>query len=145
MAEEMRELPREECLRRLRAARIGRVAVTHRALPAIVPVNFIVDRGILFRTTVDGMLDRACRGQVVAFEVDDLAEDGSGGWSVLVVGVANALEGGEHLRAMSSGLVSARSIATERFIRITIVDVTGRELLPPLGAGADLRQHGAAV
>jgi uncharacterized protein len=145
MAEEMRALPREECLRRLRSVRVGRVAVTHRALPAIVPVNFIVDRGILFRTAVDGMLDRACRGQVVAFEVDDLADDGTGGWSVLVVGVANPLDGGEHVRAMSSGLVTARSIATERFIRITIVDVTGRELLPPLGAGADRERRDAVV
>jgi nitroimidazol reductase NimA-like FMN-containing flavoprotein (pyridoxamine 5'-phosphate oxidase superfamily) len=137
VADELREMSREECLRRLRSGRIGRVAVTHRALPAIVPVNYVVDRGILFRTTEDGMLDRACRGQVVAFEVDDLADDGTSGWSVLVVGVADGLEGSERVRAMSSGLVSARSIATERFVRITIADVTGRELLPPLGLAAD--------
>jgi nitroimidazol reductase NimA-like FMN-containing flavoprotein (pyridoxamine 5'-phosphate oxidase superfamily) len=137
VADELREMSREECLRRLRSGRIGRVAVTHRALPAIVPVNYVVDRGILFRTTEDGMLDRACRGQVVAFEVDDLADDGTSGWSVLVVGVADGLEGSERVRAMSSGLVSARSIATERFVRIAIADVTGRELLPPLGLAAD--------
>jgi uncharacterized protein len=132
MSDLIRELSRDECLSRLRTACIGRVAVTHRALPAIVPVNFVVDRGILFRTSSDGMLDRACRGQVVAFEVDELAEDGRSGWSVLVVGVADAVDSGEELRAIRTGLVSARGDATDRFVRVSMTEVTGREILAPV-------------
>ena len=131
MSSELRELSRDECLRHLRESRIGRVAVTHRALPAIVPVNYVVDHGIVFRTRADGMLDRACRGQVVAFEVDAMAEDGSSGWSVMVVGVANGLDGSERLRALNSGLVSARGDVMDRFVRLTMTEISGREIPAP--------------
>ena len=131
MSAELRELSRNECLTRLRSVRIGRVAVTHRALPAIVPVNFVVDHGLLFRTSTDGMLDHACRGQVVAFEVDDLADDGRSGWSVLVVGVADGVDGSDELRAVRSGLVSARGELTDRFVRVSMTEVTGREIVAP--------------
>lgn len=131
MSDRLRELSRDECLARLRTARVGRVAVTHHALPAIVPVNFVVDRGILFRTSSDGMLDHACRGQVVAFEVDDLADDGCSGWSVLVVGVADSVDGSDELRAIRSGLVSARGDLTDRFVRVSMTEVTGREIVAP--------------
>jgi hypothetical protein len=97
----------------------------------------VVDGDLLLRSGPGPKLQAAERREVVAFEVDDLADDGTSGWSVLVVGVADGLEGSERVRAMSSGLVSARSIATERFVRIAIADVTGRELLPPLGLAAD--------
>lgn len=131
MSDLLRELSRDECLARLCSARVGRVAVTHRALPAIVPVNYVVDRGILFRTSSDGMLDRACRGQVVAFEVDQLAEDGRSGWSVLVVGVADAVERSDELRAVGTGLVSARGSVGDRFVRVSLTEVTGREIVAP--------------
>jgi nitroimidazol reductase NimA-like FMN-containing flavoprotein (pyridoxamine 5'-phosphate oxidase superfamily) len=110
---------------------VGRVAVTNRALPAIVPVNYVVDHGILFRTSSGGMLDRACRGQVVAFEVDQLAEDGRSGWSVLVVGVADGVEGSDEVRAVRTGLISARGEATDRFVRVSMTEVTGREIVAP--------------
>jgi nitroimidazol reductase NimA-like FMN-containing flavoprotein (pyridoxamine 5'-phosphate oxidase superfamily) len=106
--------------------------VTHRALPAIVPVNYVVDHGILFRTSSGGMLDRACRGQVVAFEVDALADDGRSGWSVLVVGVADGVDGSDELRAVHSGLVSARGPETDRFVRVSMSEVTGREIIAPV-------------
>jgi nitroimidazol reductase NimA-like FMN-containing flavoprotein (pyridoxamine 5'-phosphate oxidase superfamily) len=131
MSDQLRELSRTECLDRLRTACVGRVAVTNRALPAIVPVNYVVDRGILFRTSSGGMLDRACRGQVVAFEADELADDGRSGWSVLVVGVADPVDGGDELRAVGAGLVSARGELTDRFIRVSMNEVTGREIVAP--------------
>lgn len=132
MGDELREFTRDECLDRVRAGRIGRVAVTHRALPAILPVNYVFDHGVVFRTRTGSMLDSACRGSVVAFEIDDLAEDGTAGWSVLIVGVADALEGSERLRAITLGLSSARGDTTDHFVRVSLGTMTGRQISRPV-------------
>jgi nitroimidazol reductase NimA-like FMN-containing flavoprotein (pyridoxamine 5'-phosphate oxidase superfamily) len=126
MTDSVRELTRDECLELLREGRIGRVSVTDQALPVIVPVNYVLDHDVVFRTRTGGLLDRSCRGQVVAFEIDDLAADGTSGWSVLVVGVADVIGDGERVRAMSSRLVSALDATTDLFMRISLTQVSGR-------------------
>ena len=126
-----RSLSREECLDRLREGTIGRLAVTHRALPAIVPVNYVLSGSrVLFRTEQGGMIARACTGNVVAFEVDDLAADGCSGWSVLVVGVAELLEGSAAFRAAETGLVAAVGGDRDQFVAITIGQLSGRVVSP---------------
>src|SRR3954452_1557471 len=126
----VRTLTREQCLGKLRVAPVGRVAVTHKALPAVVPVNYVMQgSSIVFRTEPDGMLAHACDGTVVAFEVDDMSADGSSGWSVLVVGVAELLDGSAALRAAETGLVSAAG-ALGQFVGITIGQITGRGIEP---------------
>lgn len=123
----VRDLARSECLDLLRTHTIGRLAVTHQALPVIVPVNYVADDGgVVFRTEPGGMLDRACHDSVVAFEIDELAADGSGGWSVLVVGLAHPLDYRESLRPYARGLFSAMGPGRDRFVRITATQVSGR-------------------
>lgn len=125
-------LNHDECLRRLGMTSIGRVAVTSKALPAVVPVNYVLTGNtIVFRTEPDGMLAHACDGTVVAFEIDDLADDGQTGWSVLVVGVAELLDGSAALRALETGLVSAAGSGRDQFVAIRIGTVTGRILPIP--------------
>jgi nitroimidazol reductase NimA-like FMN-containing flavoprotein (pyridoxamine 5'-phosphate oxidase superfamily) len=125
-------LNHDECLRRMAMTSIGRVAVTSKALPAVVPVNFVLSGNtIVFRTEPDGMLARACDGTVVAFEIDDLADDGQTGWSVLVVGVAELLDGSGALRAVETGLVSALGPGLDQFVAIRIGTVTGRSVAVP--------------
>src|SRR4051812_10799851 len=98
----------EESRALLAAGRVGRVAVTADALPVIAPVNYVVDgSSIVFRTKRDGMLARACDDAVIAFEIDEVAADGSGGWSVNVVGIASLVRDSEHVRALQLGIVSA--------------------------------------
>ena len=122
-------LSRDECLERLQGATIGRIAVTHQALPAIVPVNFAMSGNhVLFRTEPGGMLARACSGTVVAFEVDELDPDGRGGWSVLVIGVAELLEGSAALRAAATGLVSAAGAGRDQFVAISVSQLSGRHV-----------------
>jgi nitroimidazol reductase NimA-like FMN-containing flavoprotein (pyridoxamine 5'-phosphate oxidase superfamily) len=117
----------DDCLDRLRSSTVGRIAVTHRALPAIVPVNYVVTGSrVIFRTEPDGMLARACAGNVVAFEVDDLSPDGRHGWSVLVVGTAELLDGGAAVRASETGLAAAVGDGRDQFVAITIGQLTGR-------------------
>jgi nitroimidazol reductase NimA-like FMN-containing flavoprotein (pyridoxamine 5'-phosphate oxidase superfamily) len=125
-------MTREECLTALRAHRVGRVSVTHQALPVIVPVNYILDgQGLVFRTRSDGFLAAACHSNVIAFEIDDLADDGSYGWSVLVVGVADGLSGAEAVRATGLGLASAAGDDRDHFVRVSIGQLTGRRVGQP--------------
>jgi nitroimidazol reductase NimA-like FMN-containing flavoprotein (pyridoxamine 5'-phosphate oxidase superfamily) len=128
----------DECLDRLQLGSIGRIAVTHRALPAIVPVNYVLSGSrVVFRTEPDGMLARACAGTVVAFEVDDLDETGRSGWSVLVVGLAELLEGSAAVRAAESGLAAAVGSGRDQFVAITIGQLSGRLIQPVVeSAGA---------
>ena len=66
-------LDRDECLRLLAQAVIGRVGVSSGALPRVLPVNFRLDGGrILIRTARGTKLDAAAANAVVAFEVDDI-------------------------------------------------------------------------
>jgi uncharacterized protein len=125
----MERMLRPECMRRLATHSIGRIAVTAHALPVIVPVNYALDgHAIVFRTVSDGLLSRACDGNIVAFEVDEVAVDGSGGWSVLVVGVARTLSGRDAAGAEELDLVSAMGSDRAQFISIDLGRVSGRRV-----------------
>lgn len=130
----------EECLDRLREGSIGRIAVTHRALPAIVPVNYVLSSSrVIFRTEPGGMLARACAGNVVAFEVDELDSNGRSGWSVLVVGLAELLDGSAAVRAAETGLVTAVGGGRDQFVAISIGQLSGRlieSIAEPTGASS---------
>ncbi|HET6951724.1 MAG TPA: pyridoxamine 5'-phosphate oxidase family protein [Acidimicrobiales bacterium] len=124
-------LDRVECLRLLASARLGRVGVTSRALPQVLPVNFRFDgHRILIRTGRGTKLDAAILNAVVAFEVDEIDAESETGWSVLVTGVAHevtdlselaevqaappprwAPDGDSRVIALSLDLVSGRRIA----------------------------------
>lgn len=121
----LRPLTYDECLRRLDAGNIGRVAITSHALPAIVPVNFVRSgERILFRTEPGGMLAHGCDGTVVAFEIDGLDATGFAGWSVLVVGAAQLLTTANG----DSGVVSALRGADGQLVSIGLGQVSGREI-----------------
>ncbi|MEY2404377.1 MAG: hypothetical protein QOD38_1928 [Acidimicrobiaceae bacterium] len=128
-------LGREECLRLLALATLGRVGFTSGALPAVLPVNFrLAGERILLRTSRGSTLDVALQNAVVAFEVDDFDPIDHSGWSVAVTGVAAeiddaagdatysgerpqerlglwALEGDATVVAISTEFVSGRRIA----------------------------------
>ena len=77
-----------ECRDRLAAHSVGRVAITNRALPAVVPVAYAITGSLIyFRAQAGSVLARACNNTVVAFEIDELPQD-QPGWSVLVIGMA---------------------------------------------------------
>ena len=114
--------------------------MTHRALPAIVPVNYVLSGSrVVFRTEPRGMLARACAGTVVAFEVDELDPEGRSGWSVLVVGQAELLDGSAALRAAESGLVAAVGGGRDQFVAVTIGQLSGRLIQPIIEPAATSR------
>lgn len=85
------ELTDAECWRLLRGTSLGRVVFTHRAMPAIRPVNHVVDdRKIIIRSHGSAaIVTRAVgEGSVVCYEADDLDPVRHTGWSVIATGMA---------------------------------------------------------
>ncbi|GAA3993438.1 pyridoxamine 5'-phosphate oxidase family protein [Thermobifida alba] len=123
-------LTREECLRLLAEAPIGRIVFTDQALPAVQPVNFtMLGTDIVVRTSPESKLAQATRDTVVAFEVDDYDVATRTGWSVMVVGIGHAVDDPEE-RAVLEAL-PLRSWAPgprSHFIRIMTDIVTGRRI-----------------
>ena len=90
----------EQCLELLETARLGRIAVTIGAVPAIFPVHYrLLDGQIVFRTRKGTDLQIGSANTVVAFEVDSVDAAWEQGWSVLVVGVARDMTDGVPLAA----------------------------------------------
>jgi len=94
------ELTEGECWHLLESVSIGRVVFTQRAMPAIRPVNHLIDgRMIIIRThqgaaiasralgeSADGL--RKLPGSVVCYEADELDPARHTGWSVITTGLA---------------------------------------------------------
>ncbi|MDE3086994.1 MAG: pyridoxamine 5'-phosphate oxidase family protein [Acidobacteriota bacterium] len=114
----------------LAGVRVGRVAVSIGAVPAVFPVNFgVVDGTIVFRTGTGTKLDAATRNAVVAFEVDDLDPLYHEGWSVLVVGVADELTDRALLqRAEALPLSPWAPGRRDHFVRLQPEFVSGRRI-----------------
>jgi Pyridoxamine 5'-phosphate oxidase len=91
-------LPREESLRLLRSVSMGRLVFSHLALPAIRPVNHVVDGDqVVIRAYVGTTVDTAVgnnTGMVVAYEADLIDPATHLGWSVIIVGRACRLSDG---------------------------------------------------
>jgi len=86
-------LGRAECLRLLATARIGRLAFTAAALPAIQPVSFSLGHEELLVRALHGTaLVDAVRDAVVAFEADDYDVASRASWAVTVIGHARVLD-----------------------------------------------------
>ena len=81
-----------ECVGLLASTPIGRVVFTDHALPAVQPVNFVLDGWtVVMRTSPESKLAVAARNTVVAFETDDFDPVSRTGWSVTVVGYARVV------------------------------------------------------
>lgn len=132
-------LPREECLKLLAAARLGRVAFISQGDPVILPVNHGMDgEDIIFRTSTGTKLLAADTEQVVAFEVDGYDADRRAGWSVMVRGVASTVEDAEEVKRLSLLGVWPWADLIERthWVRINTLSMTGRQVVHPYRAGA---------
>jgi uncharacterized protein len=125
-------LNRSECLRLLESAPVGRIAYTERALPAVMPVNFLLDRAessVVVRTGEGSKLSAAARNAVVAFEADEFDQETRSGWSVLVVGRSTVVdEPTEVARLTDLHLDPWANSNRDHYIRIAIDQITGRRL-----------------
>lgn len=83
----LRILSPSECIELLASARIGRVALSNKALPTIKPVLYELDgSSITFHASGGLLSEAAVRGDIVCFEVDFADASENRLWSVVVVG-----------------------------------------------------------
>lgn len=91
----MGRLDRAEALRLLGSVSLGRIVFTHQALPAIRPVNHLMDGEDIIVQLHDGatlasmVTPTQATGVVVAYEADAIDPKTHIGWSVVVTGYAH--------------------------------------------------------
>ncbi len=125
------DLGREDCLELLEREHVGRVALTARALPIVLPVNFaLLDGDIVWRSAQGTKLNDASAGFVVAFEVDHYELEQQHGWSVMVQGLAHVVTDDEELdRAMELPLEPwALDGTADRYVCLVPNVVTGMRI-----------------
>jgi Pyridoxamine 5'-phosphate oxidase len=84
-----------EAMRLLASVDYGRIVFTLNALPAIRPVNHLLDEGrVIIRTRLTASVFAAVRsddGVVVAYEADSIDAQTRTGWSVVITGRAHTI------------------------------------------------------
>lgn len=79
----------DECEHLVRNSGVGRVAWLSRLGLQVLPVTYtVIDRNLYFRTSAKSILADFGEPTEVAVQVDDIDQDTSSGWSVLVQGEA---------------------------------------------------------
>lgn len=121
-----------ECLRLLSSVPLGRLVYTYGGLPAIRLVNFVVDDDTLVFSTGPGDKLRAAeRGDVVAFEADDVDLERHLGWTVTAVGHLSVVTPDESTALRRTlPLHSWLPMDDPRLVRLGIESLHGRRLVP---------------
>lgn len=125
-------LPVQECLDRLAAAPIGRIAFVQNGEPVILPVNHGVHgTSVVFRSPVGSKLFAADRGQAVSFEADFADVQAKAGWSVVVRGVAEIVDDPVEIAQLDKLGIQAWAIKSPTdWVRIRSYEVSGRQVVP---------------
>ena len=128
-----RVLDVSECVELLASKRIGRVGFVGPRGPQIIPVNYALRDGtIVLRTAAYSTMAQHVTSGTVAFQVDEVDEFLSSGWSVLALGTAARVGHPEDLAALwahdepEPWAAGIRSL----FVQITPTEITGRRILP---------------
>lgn len=129
-------LERAEALRLLGSVSLGRIVFTQRALPAIRPVNHLLDDDgdVVIRTHEGAALtvhaqQAGDRGVVVAYEADVIDPVTHLGWSVVVTGYARLITDPDDLARYESRLRPWVDEAMNYAVRVHPEEVTGVRLI----------------
>jgi nitroimidazol reductase NimA-like FMN-containing flavoprotein (pyridoxamine 5'-phosphate oxidase superfamily) len=123
----------EECMRLLAREPVGRLAMTARALPVVLPVNYtLVGRTIVFASGPGLKLDAAHAGMVVCLEVDGLDRITHGGWSVLATGRLSEISDPERLAEARQLPLSPWALPNpQHYVELPIELLSGRRIRRP--------------
>lgn len=122
-------LSREECLKLLGTAAVGRLVYTDKALPVVHPVVFVLDGDRVVLRVPDGSATLAARDTIVAFQIDDVAPDLSRGWSVMAVGhVTEVEEEARLVRLRRLPLASRGHGDRDRYLVVDLELLSGRRI-----------------
>ena len=125
----MLELDEQDCLRRLRETRFGRVALSSGALPVILPIHYaLLGDDPVFRTDFGTKLLAATAGQVLCLEIDDVDPEAHTGWSVLVTGRAEVITQPDDLAAAKQLPLRPWTGSGDAYVRIACTLVSGRQV-----------------
>lgn len=131
----LQELSRHEALRLLAGVAMGRVVFTQQALPAIRPVNHILDQGeVIIRTSLgSSVADTVVRrpDTVVAYEADMIDPETRQGWSVVVTGIARLVDNAQDRTRYEALLRPWVQNQADGVLRIRPDLVTGFRLTSP--------------
>jgi len=128
----LQQLSRTEALGLLGSVSLGRLVFTHHALPAIRPVNHLVEaESVVVRVTAGAAITSAAGrdGAVVAYEADMIDPDTHLGWSVIVVGTARLLTDDVAAARYRARLKPWISGVVDDVITISADIVTGYEMV----------------
>ncbi len=124
-------LTEAQCLALLSTVPIGRIVFTEGALPAVQPVNFVLDdHHVIIRAMTGSKLAAAAAGAVVAFEVDEYDAKSESGWNVTAVGQATLVTDAAELERMATLPLRPWAGRWDHVIRIRIELLRGRRLRP---------------
>ncbi|HEU4421298.1 MAG TPA: pyridoxamine 5'-phosphate oxidase family protein [Pilimelia sp.] len=130
----MKELDAAEALRLLASVSVGRVVFTEAALPAIRPVNHLVDDGeIIIRSRLTTRIGQTIGTQpetVVAYQADDLDPVSRTGWSVVATGLARLVTDPARIERYEALLHPWVNTVMDTVISIQPEIITGFRLVP---------------
>jgi uncharacterized protein len=124
-------LPFDECLRLLASVTVGRVGFFADGELVVLPVNHVLEgQDVIFRTADGSKLSAADGQNIAAFEADHYDERARSGWSVLVNGRCDVVDGDADIRRLGGLGLRPWGTAVERpfWIRIRPTSVTGRRI-----------------
>ncbi|WP_254705588.1 pyridoxamine 5'-phosphate oxidase family protein [Streptomyces vilmorinianum] len=130
------ELDGDEALRLLAGVPLGRIVFTRSALPAVRPVNHVVDDGdIVIRTHEGAALtlraqEGGARGVVVAYEADDIDSVARVGWSVVVTGYCGLVTDPQEVARYRTLIQPWTDRQADQVVRIRPDLITGIRLVP---------------
>jgi nitroimidazol reductase NimA-like FMN-containing flavoprotein (pyridoxamine 5'-phosphate oxidase superfamily) len=126
------QLTRDQSLRLLGSVSLGRIVFTQHAMPAIRPVNHLLDGGdVIIRSHTEAAVVSAADaapGVVMAYEADAIDPDEHLGWSVVVTGTAHLVRDPEEVARYQRALRPWVSGEMDQVLRIQPEIVTGFRL-----------------
>ena len=141
------ELTAEECLDRLRAGSVGRIAFLAPGGIRIVPVNYsVVDKRIVVRTSPYSELGSYAADAQAAFEIDGIDEEARSGWSVVAAGRLRRVTDAEEIERIrrDAGPEPWAAGARALYLCLDWRDLSGRRLDGDARQRAGLRAHANA-
>ena len=104
----------QECLTLLSRSQFGRVALSMRALPVIVPVRYSVIGTDIRLSVSDDQLAQALDGQVACVQADGFDEDHGQRWTVFATGPVSRIGGLQVLGTLPSTAPGESALDVER-------------------------------
>jgi len=128
------ELDRDQCLRLLAEANLGRLAVNAPGWPPVIrPVNYVFDessQSVVFRSAQGSKFSALVQSGEAAFEIDGIEPVGHTGWSVIVVGVAEEITNAAEVQRLEHlGLRPWAPGDKPHWLRIRTTVVSGRRIV----------------